>query len=688
MKQKTLLAVTLLLSAFFSTSCSDHDDDNGGGNEAIEVKTATVAVLCNSSDTSMYNNVLKMFNKNALEAATGDTLQLQLALEFVDEDKLGSYTSAVQPLFHKDYLSAVIVADDEVDNKGLTNVYKGMADKTAIEDVRPLIFPLPASSKLQQTLCTADYAWFLSCNNLDEADCQMRYIKSIGKERVVIVASQDDYGLEATENIGRAAKINGLTVAYAITMVDVGITSEVKAEMGDIYRNVSQRDKCAVVVATSYEPYYTIFDKLRETDEEVKAFDTYVFSHNACSPSNATQYKNAVGTTMVADRNSEFAKAYKAANGSEPCYGEAQIYDALMLAYLSAYAKRVQQSDQNATIRQLLTEKVYDTWQASGIRQARQYLASKAISRSVGATGNLTIDTNHKNLIKSSYCIWSSKNGQFTLDTSYADNSTDIVESHDGENWALVVCGSYQWENYRHIADALNVVNMLINKGYKRDHIITVIDTDKILNSSDNPHKGEIRLTPDGDNIYKEDYIDYQARQLLPDDIGKLMAGDNSMTPSFNPGKNDNVFIFWSGHGNTDNGLKWMDDSYVTKRQVNEWITKLKARDVNRVMLVVEACFSGQIADEVKQKDVFVIAASTASQESFVYEKAPYPNYGYMQDAFTHAFVNYVTANPKASLYDLYNAVYMNVGESNVTISNPAYYSNLKSSSISDFLAK
>ena len=43
---------------------------------------------------------------------------------------------------------------------------------------------------------------------------------------------------------------------------------------------------------------------------------------------------------------------------------------------------------------------------------------------------------------------------------------------NNGENWAVLACGSKGYTNYRHQADAFHVYQSLIKRGFSKNHII------------------------------------------------------------------------------------------------------------------------------------------------------------------------------------------------------------------------
>ncbi len=80
------------------------------------------------------------------------------------------------------------------------------------------------------------------------------------------------------------------------------------------------------------------------------------------------------------------------------------------------------------------------------------------------------------------------------------------------DKWALLVAGSNTWYNYRHQADVFHAYQLLIQKGFDPNNIITFA-YDDIANNTKNQFKGKIFNKPSyqdsGIDVYKGVKIDY-----------------------------------------------------------------------------------------------------------------------------------------------------------------------------------
>lgn len=89
----------------------------------------------------------------------------------------------------------------------------------------------------------------------------------------------------------------------------------------------------------------------------------------------------------------------------------------------------------------------------------------------------------------------------------------DFSYAQLNDRYAVVVGASDTWVNYRHQADALAFYQLLKSNGYDDDHIILIME-DNIAFSPLNIRTGEVRVTPDGDNLYHDVAVDYHLSDI------------------------------------------------------------------------------------------------------------------------------------------------------------------------------
>ncbi len=259
------------------------------------------------------------------------------------------------------------------------------------------------------------------------------------------------------------------------------------------------------------------------------------------------------------------------------------------------------------------------------------------------------------------------------------------LQSH----WALLVAASTTWNNYRHQADVLNMYQILRREGYDDDHIVLIMEDDLAYHTS-NLTPGEIRVSPDGDNLYTDDIeMDYRLSELQPDDIRLILSGQRSeqLTEVIAATEQDNVLVFWSGHG-TGGSFVWNDRREgFTHDLMRQTLEELSAARAYRKMLwLVETCYSSSVVKAaVGIPGVLCIAAADEREPS----KADVYNYEmnmWMTNRFSSVLCSLLQESPGITYRDLYLKLTASTIGSHVRVHNAQAFDNLYLASISEFL--
>ncbi|OHS99837.1 hypothetical protein TRFO_33578 [Tritrichomonas foetus] len=124
-----------------------------------------------------------------------------------------------------------------------------------------------------------------------------------------------------------------------------------------------------------------------------------------------------------------------------------------------------------------------------------------------------------------------------------------LVYSSISAQWAVLMAGSRGYNNYRHQADVFNLYSILANRGFQKDHIITLAYND-IVDHELNPRKGEVYSRSDHDNVYPgSNAIDYQEKEATAENFLRVLNGDTKNGRALQSEEGDDVFIYYNDHG-------------------------------------------------------------------------------------------------------------------------------------------
>ena len=234
-------------------------------------------------------------------------------------------------------------------------------------------------------------------------------------------------------------------------------------------------------------------------------------------------------------------------------------------------------------------------------------------------------------------------------------------------NIAIIMCGSRGYNNYRHQADLYTWTNILLNRGFKRENIITFSYNDLPILTNNT-----IQHTCYGPNMYRDDFVNYTLHDASKEQFLKTLKNISN--------KNANILIIYINHGaynllstpNTFDQPIYVDDF---AEAVNTLASK-----VRKICVVIEACYSGSMAFRARYaKNVIFITAADAKQSSYSYCWCPELK-AYTTDEFTYHMLNYLdsSSNDRKSLKELFEDVKSKTVFSNVMSSGNMYRVQLK----------
>ncbi|XAR70813.1 Legumain [Bertholletia excelsa] len=195
---------------------------------------------------------------------------------------------------------------------------------------------------------------------------------------------------------------------------------------------------------------------------------------------------------------------------------------------------------------------------------------------------------------------------------SAADEDDDSV----GTRWAILIAGSNEFWNYRHQSDVCHAYQIMKKGGLKEENII-VFMYDDIAFNEDNPRKGTIINSPQGEDVYKGVPKDYTGDEVNADNFYAVILGNKTAIKGgsgkvVDSGPNDRIFIFYTDHGGPGvlgmpGGVLFADDLVGVLKK------KHALGGFKSMVFYVEACDSGSIFDGLLPNNINIYA-TTASR--------------------------------------------------------------------------
>lgn len=704
MKRMVIKLIAPLLCLIGLWSCSDDESSISYADKQWTEKTVAVMLPMEKGLAAHWERTLGMFATNFERAFKNHETGIRLKFEYYDEANADMQELA-QSLAFNDEVYAVI-----------GGLYSSNAAILAAELtlVGKTFFTLATTEQLVRAYASTGYLWAMTETDITQCEVLLSKVINYGGKSVALLAKDNDnYGQTFMDWFAFQARELGLKNmgSYVYTPDNIADVSCQAMQSGAEY---------VICIPSEIEEMGPMLEAHKTQSLNGQSVPRMLFSDTAYGADVLKIHGDAAegieGVAFGADPESGFDVSYRTFFNATPTLGESQLYDAAMLI---GYAAWHQQFNPELSLQKSLRAVVsggdlnMGSWTGEDMGLVVDALAAGKSPYVRGASGHLRFDAKvFTNVLATTYYNFKVYNGQYIIldyNTSDGGNRTDATLAgwnwkasqmqnfnNSGEfdypvhtgNWALLVASSKEWANYRHQADVLAIYQQLKQAGYTDDRIILIAEDD-IADNVSNPNKGVVQVTIGGNNVYEQVEIDYRMSELQAKDILAILSGEKSerLPIVIESTANDNVFVFWSGHG-VPGALCWNDDAYgIMGDQLDETFHRMREkRSYRKLLMMVEACFSGGVMEQCRNIPgmLFVTAANgdeTSKADVFNGEMKVW-----MSNRFTSTFIEQITENKNIALRDLYYRLFINTVGSHVMVYNAENYGNLYSADMSEFI--
>lgn len=696
----------LLMLVVCLSACNDDDADRTMN---YTEKRCRIAVLCPEEWKDNWQEIAAWALENITEGQAGQPVKVVMELDWINEydpdlsDRMydiarsGDYSMIIGPTTSS---SAYEVAQQ-------------------VEGRIPMMLPITTSTELQRIYGGHNGMWFFTQSDISQCEILLTQAKLGDYSHVRLITSADEYGKSFSDWFSYQA----IELGLAVDDIIVYANRQQLAEAVRRQHGIVKWYDTAILFAPSKEEDALVFDKeVGRIMTESGSSDPLKYPHVLCSDVvNSPKLKGKIGNLRYeginpsADPRSGWVAAYQGRFGDEPQNGEAQFYDALMLAAFSVFARQEEEPLNNAILRMVDGREgaVCDGWTAPDLQATFTRLATGEEPDLRGVSGDWTWDAkNHNSVLSTFYAHWVYNDGKYTTleyltmdgadgsisstqawdcqstyQQSFTDNQKEFDYPELQEQYALIVGASDTWINYRHQADALAFYQLLKTRGYDDDHIILVME-DNIANNPNNPKPGNVRVTSNGENLYHDVKVDYHLSDISEQDFVAILSGQksNRLPNVIAPTMHDNLLIFWCGHGSR-NTLMWGSNQFVYGFEMQSIINSLsKEKRFRKLLFVLDACYSGTIGEACEGIPGVLVFTAAHANETSKADMFDNDMHVWLSNGFTRSFCDKITNEPGISLRNLYYDCVRGTKGSHPHIYNADNYGNMIRENMSEFM--
>ncbi|KAF9921999.1 glycosylphosphatidylinositol anchor biosynthesis [Linnemannia zychae] len=287
-----------------------------------------------------------------------------------------------------------------------------------------------------------------------------------------------------------------------------------------------------------------------------------------------------------------------------------------------------------------------------------------------------------------------------TLAISVTTNKDDVEgfftknksKSGHTNNWAVLVCTSRFWFNYRHIANTLSMYRTVKRLGIPDSNIIMMLADDVACNSRNifpatvyNNRDRYIDLY--GENVE----VDYRGYEVTVENFIRLLTGrvakETPRSKRLLTDDQSNILIFMTGHGGEE-FLKFQDAEEISAYDLGDAFQQMyEKKRYNEILFMIDTCQANTMYTKIHSPNILATGSSKLNESSYSHHDDPDIGVAVI-DRFTYYVLEVlekVDMNSKATLKDLFDTYNPKLLESTPGVRDDLFNRPLNEVLLTDF---
>lgn len=261
-------------------------------------------------------------------------------------------------------------------------------------------------------------------------------------------------------------------------------------------------------------------------------------------------------------------------------------------------------------------------------------------------------------------------------------------------NWAVLVCSSRYWFNYRHVANVLSIYRSVKRLGIPDSRIVMMLADDMPCNSR-NPRPASVFNNAHHHiNVYGDDVeVDYRGYEVTVQNFIRLLTGrvneGTSKSKQLRSDEGSNILIFLTGHGG-DGFLKFQDSEEITSIELADAFEQMNQKSrYHEILLITETCQAESMGQKLYSPNIIAVGSSKVGEDSLSHHGDPTIGV-YIIDRYTYYaldFLEKVKTNDRKKTVGqfLNNVCPKKVCISTVTVRKDLYKRDVSNVPLTDF---
>ncbi|KAK9919491.1 hypothetical protein M0R45_028082 [Rubus argutus] len=189
-------------------------------------------------------------------------------------------------------------------------------------------------------------------------------------------------------------------------------------------------------------------------------------------------------------------------------------------------------------------------------------------------------------------------------------------------NWAVLVCTSRFWFNYRHMANTLSLYRTVKRLGIPDERIILMLADDMACNAR-NKYPAQVfnnenhRLNLYGDNVE----VDYRGYEVTVENFLRVLTGRHETavprSKRLLSDEGSHILLYMTGHGG-DEFLKFQDSEELQSHDLADAVKQMKEKHrFKELLIMVDTCQAATLFSQLQSPGVLAIGSSMKGENSY-----------------------------------------------------------------------
>ncbi|KAK4596557.1 hypothetical protein RGQ29_014556 [Quercus rubra] len=210
----------------------------------------------------------------------------------------------------------------------------------------------------------------------------------------------------------------------------------------------------------------------------------------------------------------------------------------------------------------------------------------------------------------------------FLLLLGFSNCESQTETTMHTNNWAVLVCTSRFWFNYRHMANTLSLYRTVKRLGIPDERIILMLADDMACNAR-NKYPAQVfnnenhKLNLYGDNVE----VDYRGYEVTVENFFRVLTGrhENAVPRSKRllSDEGSHILLYMTGHGG-DEFLKFQDSEELQSHDLADAVKQMKEkRRFKELLIMVDTCQAATLFSQLQSPGALAIGSSMKGENSY-----------------------------------------------------------------------